>query len=186
MKDYPGVEIGSLEDWHDWLRRNADTSDSIWLVRWKKGKGPYVPYGDLVDEALCFGWIDSLPRRLDESRTMLLMSPRRPGSGWSTVNKGKIERLRQAGRLTPRGIATIDAAIRDGSWTRLDGAGALQVADDLAQALDRHGARENFNAFPASARRGILEWIDQARRSGTRRQRIEATASAAAENRRVK
>jgi uncharacterized protein YdeI (YjbR/CyaY-like superfamily) len=186
MKDYPQVEIGSLEDWHDWLSRNADTSDSIWLIRWKKGEGPYVPYDELVDEALCFGWIDSLPRRLDESRSMLLMSPRRPGSGWSTVNKGKIERLREAGRLTPRGIAIIEAAIQDGSWTRLDSAGALEVADDLAQALKHKGARKNFDTFPASARRGILEWIDQAKRPETRRQRIEATASAATEDRRVK
>lgn len=186
MKDYPQLEIRSVEEWRDWLTANADTSGSIWLIKWKKGKGPYVAYGDLVDEALCFGWIDSLPRRLDEFRTMLLMSPRQPKSGWSTVNKGRIDRLLRSGRMAPRGIHAMEQAVLDGSWTRLDRAGALEVSEDLADALMLRGARANFDAFPASARRGILEWIDQAKRPETRRQRIEATAAAAAENRRVK
>ena len=186
MDDYPRVEIATVGQWRDWLQTHGASSGSIWLVKWKKGKGAYVAYGDLVDEALCFGWIDSLPRSLDASRTMLLMSPRRPGSGWSTVNKQRVERLIEAGRMAAPGAAAIERAKRDGSWTLLDRAGALTVADDLAAALDRHDARTKFEALPPSARRGILEWIDQARRPETRTRRIEETAAAAAEGRRVR
>jgi uncharacterized protein YdeI (YjbR/CyaY-like superfamily) len=186
MGDYQQVEIDSVSAWRDWLERNGATSKSIWVVTWKKGQDLYVSYSELVDEALCFGWIDSLQRRLDQSRTMLLMSPRRPGSGWSTVNKGRIARLLEQGRMTARGIEVMERAIQDGSWTRLDAAGELQIGEDLAVALDACNARQNFDGFPPSARRGILEWIEQAKRSETRRRRIEQTAVAAADNRRVK
>lgn len=185
MEHYPRVEVETAEQWRQWLQAHAHEAGSVWLVTWKKGRGPYVAYGDLVDEALCFGWIDSLPRRLDESRTMLLMSPRRAGSGWSTVNKERIARLVETGRMTDRGADVMARAMSDGSWTRLDRAGALEVADDLAAALEREGGRQNFDAFPPSARRGILEWIDQAKRPETRARRIAITASAAAENRRA-
>jgi uncharacterized protein YdeI (YjbR/CyaY-like superfamily) len=185
MVEHPRIPIESVEDWRRWLQAHADSHGSVWLVTWKKGLGPHVPYGDLVDEALCFGWIDSLPRRLDDKRTMLLMSPRRAGRGWSAVNKGKITRLVGEGRMTDRGLEAIARAKRDGSWTLLDRASALIVSDDLAAALDRHDARANFDAFPPSTRRGILEWIDQARRSETRHRRIEATAAAAARNERI-
>jgi uncharacterized protein YdeI (YjbR/CyaY-like superfamily) len=185
MKFFPQVAIESSDAWRQWLMFHADQQDGIWLVTWKKGKGPHVPYGDLVDEALCFGWIDSLPRRLDENRTMLLMSPRRAGSGWSTVNKHRIARLVDAGRMTARGEDVIARAKDDGSWMRLDRAGALLISDDLADALERHGARPNFDFFPPSIRRGILEWIDQAKKPETRRRRIDAAAQAAGRNERI-
>ena len=151
------------------------------MVTWKKGRGPHVPYGDIRDEALCFGWIDSRPARLDENRSMILLSPRKPGSGWSGVNKARVAVLEAEGRMAAPGRARVEAARRDGSWVALDTASALTIPSDLAGALGEHPpAAERFAAFPPSARRGILEWIAAAKRPETRDRRIAKTASLAA------
>ncbi len=151
------------------------------MVTWKKGRGPHVPYGDIRDEALCFGWIDSRPAKLDEDRSMILLSPRKPGSGWSGVNKARVAVLEAEGRMAAPGRAKVEAARRDGSWVALDTASALTIPSDLARALGEYPrAAERFAAFPPSARRGILEWIAAGRRPETRARRIAETASLAA------
>ena len=134
-------------------------------MTWKKAAGArHVPYSDVVDEALCFGWIDSLPRKLDADRTMVRLSPRKPGSAWSAVNKTKIERLLADGRMTNAGLAAIDRAKADGSWSLLDSIATLSPPPDLAKALAADpAAKLNFDAFPPSVRRAILEWITQAK-----------------------
>lgn len=159
----------------------------MWLVTWKKAKADHhIPYGEIVDECLCFGWVDSLPRKLDEDRSMLLISPRKPGSAWSGINKGKVERLMATGALRPNGIAVVEAARKDGSWSFLHDVERLEVPRDLAAALDsRAGAVENFDRFPRSVRRGILEWIKQAKRPETRKARVDETARLAANNERA-
>lgn len=161
------VEAASLAEWRAWLAAHHGQRESIWLVRWKKGRGPHLAYGDVVDEALCWGWIDSLPRK--------------KGSAWSAVNKAKVERLMAAGRMQVAGLAKIAAAKADGSWDRLNAVDALNIPDDLAQALAGAGsAADNFAAFSPSSRRGILEWIQQARRPETRARRVAETARLAA------
>ncbi len=136
-----------------------------------------------MDEALCFGWIDSLPRELDTDRTMLLLSPRRAGSGWSKVNKDKVERLIASGLMQPPGLAKIEEAMRDGSWSRLDGVDALLEPPDPTNALnDTPSARRHFDAFSASSRRSILEWINAAKQPETRAARIIKTVTLAADN----
>ena len=156
----------------------------MWLISSKKATGePRVEYDEAVEEALCFGWIDSVARALDETRSMLRFSPRKPRSGWSRPNKIRIERLLAAGLMTPAGQAKIDAAIADGSWTKLDAVEDLEVPDDLAKACAAYpDARAYFDAFPRSVRRGILEWIAQAKRPETRAKRIEETARLAQSN----
>lgn len=178
------IEIESRAQLRAWLTANHGQADSVWLVIWKKASGDrHVPYGDIVDEVLCFGWIDSLPRKLDAERSMLLISPRKRGSAWSAVNKAKVERLAAADLIHPAGQAVIDAAMADGSWTRLDAVDALLVPPDLEAALAaRPGAAENFARFPPSARRGILEWIVQAKRPETRDKRVTETADLARRN----
>lgn len=178
------IEIASRAQLRDWLIAHHGQAESVWLVTWKKSSGDrHVPYGDIVDEVLCFGWIDSLPRKLDENRSMLLISPRKRGSAWSVVNKAKVERLAAADLIHPAGQAVIDAAVADGSWTRLDAVDALLVPPDLEAALAaRPGAAENFARFPPSTRRGILEWIIQAKRPETRNKRITETADLAQRN----
>jgi uncharacterized protein YdeI (YjbR/CyaY-like superfamily) len=166
---------------------NHRQTESVWVVTFKIGAlQPRVPYDDLVEEALAFGWVDSLPRKLDAERTMLLMSPRKPGSNWSAVNKARIETMTAAGLMHPAGLAKIEQARADGSWTALDAVDRLEVPADLADAFDqRPGSAEAFAAFPPSTRRGILEWIGNARRPETRAARIAETAEKAARGERA-
>jgi uncharacterized protein YdeI (YjbR/CyaY-like superfamily) len=175
------VSIDNLSDWRAWLAARHDQADSVWVVTWKKASGgPHVPYGDVRDEALCWGWIDSRPAKLDAPRAMLLVSPRRAGSAWSGVNKARVEALIAAGRMAEPGLAAIACAKADGSWTMLDAASALDVPEDLAAALAALGAGATFAACSPSSRRAILEWIVLAKLPETRAKRVAETARLAA------
>ena len=180
------VEVRSRAELRDWLTANHGQAESIWLVTYKKPSPSHVPYGDIVDEVLCFGWIDSQPRLLDAARSMLRLSPRKPKSGWSKVNKDRIERLTADGLMAEPGLARIEQAKRNGPWTLIDAATADTVPADLTEAFARHpGAEQNFMGFPPSTRRATLEWITLARRPETRAARIEETASLAAKGERA-
>ena len=164
--------------WRAWLAREHGRAEGVWLVSYKKATGrPAVGYDAAVEEALCFGWIDSTARRLDDKRSMLYFAPRKPRSGWSRPNKERVARLIEAGQMAPAGLAKVEAARSDGSWYALDDVEDLRVPDDLAAAFDRYpGAVGAWDAFPRSARRGILEWISTAKRDATRAARVEETA----------
>lgn len=182
----PRIPVASRAEWRAWLRKNHRQEHSVWVVSWKKGDPRYVPFGDLVEEALCFGWIDSLPRKLDSSRTMLLMAPRKPTSAWSRLNKQRAEKLVSNGAMAPAGLRVIAAAKAAGLWTKLDAVEDLTVPPDLQKAFRAHpGSRAHFAAFPRSAKRGILEWILQAKKPETRAKRIAETARLAARNERA-
>ncbi|WP_319460886.1 YdeI/OmpD-associated family protein [Micromonospora sp. RTP1Z1] len=172
----------SAREWDDWLARHHGRSAGVWLVTWKASTGrPRPDYDEVVSEALRFGWVDSKVRRLDDERTMLWVSPRRPGSGWSRSNKERVDRLEAAGRMAPAGARVVAQARASGAWNRLDEVEALVVPDDLATAFDRlPGARTHWDAFPRSTRRATLEWITQAKRADTRRRRVTETAERAA------
>jgi uncharacterized protein YdeI (YjbR/CyaY-like superfamily) len=180
----PIVEPKDRGAWRRWLERHHATSGPVWLALLKKGSSANgVTYEEAVLEALCFGWIDSTANPLDEDHYLIRMSRRKPGSGWSLVNKRRIEGLVAEGRLTPAGLAAIEAAKADGSWSKLDASHALEVPKDLAAAFRRHaGSRKHFDAFPPSTKRAILEWIDQAKRPETRANRVEETARLAKDN----
>lgn len=156
-------------------------------MTYKKGSGkPYLSYDEMVEEALAFGWVDSKPRKLDEARTMLYFAPRKLGSGWSKPNKERVERLLASGRMTAAGLAKVEAAKKDGSWEALDAVERLELPDDLVTALGQNGdAKANFEAFPRSVKRGVLEWILNAKRPETRAKRIAETAALAAKNERA-
>ena len=173
--------------WRDWLAEHHARDEGVWLIRYKQAAGkPTVSYGEAVEEALCFGWIDSLPRKLDAERTMLYFAPRKAGSGWSRPNKRRVERMTAAGKMTSAGQAKIDAAKADGSWSALDDVENLVVPGDLAEAFAQHpGSEAHWEAFPRSAKRGILEWIAGAKRDETRARRVEETARLAQENERA-
>ncbi|WP_146847071.1 YdeI/OmpD-associated family protein [Cellulomonas terrae] len=182
--DAPQVHAETVEEWREWLLAHHATESGAWLVSWKTPTGkPSVKYELAVEEALCVGWIDSAGRTLDDERRALWFTRRKPGSGWARTNKERIVRLEAEGRMLPAGRAVIDAAKADGSWTLLDDVENLIVPDDLAAAFERHpGSRQNFDAFPPSARRAILEWIVQAKRETTRAARLEETARLAAQD----
>jgi uncharacterized protein YdeI (YjbR/CyaY-like superfamily) len=171
-------------EWRAWLEKNHATSPGVWLVYYKKESGwARVSYDDAVEEALCFGWIDNVARALDAERSMLRFSPRKPKSAWSKLNKGRVGRLIRVGLMTPAGLAKINAAKRDGSWSALDVVERLVVPPDLKTALaaDPDAAR-NFDRFPPSSKKIILGWIASAKRPETRAKRVAETARQAAKN----
>jgi uncharacterized protein YdeI (YjbR/CyaY-like superfamily) len=181
------VQIESRAEWRAWLEANWQRKDGIWLITFKKSQGEkYVDYDTTVEEALCFGWIDSKSNKLDETRSMLWFAPRKPKTNWSKLNKDRIAKLLAAKLMRPPGLAKVEAAKRDGSWTALDGVEALEIPPDLQAELERYeNASAFFEAFPRSVKRGILEWVLNAKRPETRRKRIEETARLANENRRA-
>ncbi|MCU0673565.1 MAG: YdeI/OmpD-associated family protein [Myxococcota bacterium] len=185
-EDYPRVEVRSRAELRAWLADHHARGLGAWIVTFKKGRGPYVSAQDVCEEAICVGWIDSLPRKLDDDRTMLLVTPRKAGSRWSAVNKERAERLLAEGLVTEAGRTAIERAKRDGTWTALDEVEALALPADLVAAFaNAPEARAHFDAFPRSAKRGILEWILAAKRPETRARRIEETVERAATNERA-
>jgi len=163
-----------LVAWRAWLAANHATATGVWVVTYRRTAGkPVVAYEDLVEEALCFGWIDSRPGKLDDERTMLRFTPRKRGSVWARTNKERVERLIAGGRMTEAGLRAIDAAKADGSWKALDDVDELRMPDDLAAALagDPAAAR-GFDALSASAKKPLLFWVTSAKRPETRARRI--------------
>lgn len=178
------VHPQNRDEWRAWLGQNHTRMDGIWLITYKKATGkPRVEYDESVEEALCFGWIDSKGNKLDDERSMLWFAPRKAGSNWSASNKERVERMIAAELMTPAGMAKIEAAKADGSWNALDSVEALDVPPDLEAALGAYSeAGQNFNAFSRSAKRAILEWIANAKRPETRAKRVEETARLAQDN----
>jgi uncharacterized protein YdeI (YjbR/CyaY-like superfamily) len=172
------------DDWRAWLQAHHGRDEGVWLVSYKKASGkPSLGYDAVVEEALCFGWVDSKPSKLDEQRTMLWFSPRKPKSAWSRPNKERVARLIEQGLMHASGLAKIKAAQADGSWTALDEVEQLLVPADLQEELARYpSATDHFTAFPRSAKRGILEWISQAKKPETRAKRVQETARLARDN----
>jgi uncharacterized protein YdeI (YjbR/CyaY-like superfamily) len=184
--DRPEVEVRSRAEWRAWLEANHAQTTSVWLVTAKRGRPHHVEYNDLVEEALCFGWIDGQVRTVDEDRGAITMSPRRSGSGWAATNKARIERLTAAGLMAPAGLAVIEAAKQAGTWTLFDDVEKLIEPDDLVAALDAvPAARTNWDGFPPSARKMALTWLVTAKRPETRARRIATIAAEAAEGRRT-
>ena len=183
INSYPHVEVHSRAEWRAWLGVHHATHGPIWLVTWKKGTPHYLPYDAIIEEALCFGWIDSTARRLDAERSMLMLAPRKPKSVWSALNKRRVEKLELAGALAAAGRAKIDAARADGSWNALDAAETLTMPADLAKALGRRGLAM-YESYPPSLRKQVLFWVTSARRPETRVRRIEEIARDARAQRR--
>ena len=184
---YAQAQPASRAEWRQWLAEHHADSPGVWLVYFKKATGqPSVAYAEAVEEALCFGWIDSYPRKLDAERSQLLFTPRQPRSGWSKVNKERLERLDAGGLLMPAGRAAIARARQNGAWESLDAAEAGAVPDDLAAALAADAvAGRNFAAFSLSARKMILTWVLGAKQAATRARRVAETARMAALNKRA-
>ncbi|WP_116126249.1 YdeI/OmpD-associated family protein [Lewinella sp. IMCC34183] len=184
MPELERIQIESTEELRSWLEANHATSGSVWLVRYRKHTGErHVSWSELVDELLCYGWVDSLPRKLDADRTMIRISPRNPKSNWSGINKEKVARLRGEGRMTPAGEALVEIAKANGCWTFLDDVEALIVPPDLEEALAAtDSAAFYYDRFPASGKRLILFWIKSAKTEATRRKRIRETVEKAARN----
>ncbi len=179
--DHPRITASTPDDFRRWLDEHADTAAAVWLVYYKQGSGvPSITWPEAVDEALCHGWIDSKIVSIDDARYEQYFTRRKPTSPWSRVNKEKVERLLAENRIQPAGLAAIETAKENGSWSLLDSAEARVIPDDLADAFPDDTAVDAFRSLSPSRQRNILQWIALARRPDTRQRRIEATADAAA------
>jgi uncharacterized protein YdeI (YjbR/CyaY-like superfamily) len=172
VAEHPSVHPKTTAEWRRWLRENHDREQGVWLVTFKAATGKArITYEASIPDALCYGWIDSVNRPLDEERNALLFTPRRVGSGWSRTNKERIARLIKEGRMRPAGLAKIAAAKRDGSWTLLDSVEALEVPSDLRKALGAAGLRK-FEALTPGRKKEHLRTLVTAKRTETRAKRI--------------
>ena len=187
IDDYEQVLVTTRQQWRDWLTENAESAPGAWVITYKRATGKPAPsYDDIVEECLCFGWIDSTVRPRDAETALQLVTPRKPSSTWAATNKARLERLIAAGLITERGMRVVEAAKANGSWSALDAVERLEVPDDLAAALDAvPSARAFFDAMPASALQQHLWYVISAKRSETRAARIGKVVMAAAEGRRA-
>jgi uncharacterized protein YdeI (YjbR/CyaY-like superfamily) len=178
------IYASDRSQWREWLAKNHLSSPGIWLIYYKVKSGkPSVKYSEAVKEALCFGWIDSKVKSLDEDRYQQIFTPRKPKSVWSKLNKQYIEELIAQGLMNEVGLTKIDNAKQDGSWNVLDAIEALTIPIDLQQALEANfSANLNFAAFSNSTKKNILFWIESAKRPETRLKRIEQTVTSSAQN----
>ena len=170
--------------WHSWLEKNHAKSPGIWLIYNKKSTGKAkLVYNDAVEEALCFGWIDSTLRPLDDDRFMQRFTPRKSKSGWSGLNKKRIEKMITEGQMTKAGLEKIEAAKKDGSWQSLDHIDAIQLPEDFEKALSKSKkAKTNFENFPQFTKKQFLYRINSAKRPETRKERIKLCVKMAAAN----
>lgn len=166
-----------------WLQQHHLTSHGAWVVMSRKRDAQGLTYNDLVEELLCFGWIDGLARPFDETRSQILCTPRKPNGTWAKSNKARVARLIEEGRMAPRGLEMIRIAKENGAWNKLDAVEAMTIPADLKKALAAlPEARGHFDAFPPSIKKQILFWIQEAKRPETRAKRIEQTATLAQKN----
>ena len=166
---FPIYHPRDLEAWRAWLAAHHDTTRGVWVATWRMGSGrDALPYEALVEEALCYGWIDSTVNVLDDERGLQLMTPRKPKSGWTRRNRERVAALESQGRMTDAGRRAVERAQANGWWTIYDAVEDLAEPEDLAQALDASpGARSAWDGFPASARKQMLWWVVSAGRPAT-------------------
>jgi uncharacterized protein YdeI (YjbR/CyaY-like superfamily) len=178
------VVASTAADWRAWLARHGRSEKEAWLVIYHQDSGtPSVRYHEAIEHALCYGWIDSQARKRDAASSYLRFTPRNPRSAWSRVNRQRAANMIELGLMTEHGRALIGLAKANGTWQVLPDAEHAAIPDDLRASLDRNeAARRNFESFPPSAKRLILEWVATAKRSDTRRRRIKQTIDLAALN----
>ncbi len=176
------------EQWREWLARNHSIESSIWLIYYKKNSGkPSMNYSDAVDEALCFGWIDSKAKSIDAEKYMQFFSVRKPNSVWSRVNKEKVASLIEKNLMTQAGLEAIAIAKSNGSWNILDEVEALIIPNDLMTALSLNPeAKEYFLNLSRTDKRNLLQWITLAKREETRQKRIRDIVFSAENKRKPK
>ncbi|MBY0386068.1 YdeI/OmpD-associated family protein [bacterium] len=181
-KKYAEVEPSSRTDWRRWLQKNHKQKESVWVIIYKQSNSKTnLAYADVVEEALCFGWIDSVPNKVNEFKFKLLVSPRKPTSGWSALNKKRIKKLIAENLMTSAGLEKIKIAKENGSWTKLEASDRFEKPKELTKGLKANKKADAFFAAMApSSQRAILEWINLAKTAETRARRIKETIQLAA------
>ena len=171
-------------EWRKWLMENHQSENSVWLLFYKKkSKIPSLTWSQAVDEALCFGWIDSVKKTVDADSYKQYFSKRKAKSTWSKINKDKVDQLIKDGQMMQAGLKSVEVAKENGSWTYLDVIDQLIIPDDLEQAFEKHpNSKSFFLSLSKSVRKGILYWVLDAKRPETRQKRIQEIAEQASQN----
>ena len=172
------------EEWRKWLELNHKKKDAVWLIFYKK-KSPNhnLSWSESVDEALCYGWIDSLMKPIDAEKYKQYFSKRKAKSNWSRVNKDKVKHLIDQGRMQAAGFKSIEIAKENGSWTFLDDVENLVVPEDLKEEFVKfQGSLEYFESLSKSTKKSLLYWVVSAKRKETRQKRILEIADNASRN----
>lgn len=174
--DLPIIQFAEPQAWADWLAQHHPEARGLWIQIAKKDSGiPSITHQQALDEALCYGWIDGQRRSYDKRYFLQKFTPRRPQSTWSKVNRDKVQRLIEQGRMQPAGLAEIEAAQRDGRWdAAYDPVSKAVVPDDLQAALDADEAAKSFFASLDSRNRyAILFGLQTAKKPETRIRRLQ-------------
>jgi uncharacterized protein YdeI (YjbR/CyaY-like superfamily) len=180
------VEVGSSEELHGWLLVHHGQSESIWLVTYKKHvSAKYISTSDILDQLLCFGWIDGIRRKVDDDKTMQLIAPRK-AQHWAETYKIRAERLQKEGRMHQAGLKSLEEAQQNGKWNAMADVDALEIPDDLAAILKTHApAFDVFSAYAPSYRRNVLRWLKLAKTDATRQKRLLQIAEFSQNNKRI-
>ena len=182
------IYLSSREEWRYWLEKNHLSKKEIWLIYYKKHTGkPRIPYDDAVEEAICFGWIDSLIKRIDEDTYCQKFTPRKTSSSWSELNKQRVKKMIALGRMTPYGLAKVEAAKTSGEWNKKPRPDSLfTMPAELIKALSiNQVAKMNFNGFSPATQRNFMGWINSAKQLQTKTNRIEQTVQMAEQNKKL-
>lgn len=179
---YAVYHAETRNQWRAWLQRNSGSAPGVWLCSWRSVTGkPRCPYPDVVEEAICFGWIDATAGILDDERSLQLITPRKPKSSWTRLNRRRFADMEKAGLMTGSGRRVAEIAKANGYWTIYDSVEDLIEPVDLVAALVANSrAQTAWNAFPPTARKQMLWWIVSAARPETRQHRIETIVAKAA------
>ena len=183
------LELTTREDWREWLAENHDRESEVWLIYYKQATGrPSIPYGASVEEALCFGWVDSLIKRIDDQKYARKFTPRKDESAWSAVNKQRVEKMMREKRMTAYGLRKVEIAKRLGHWDdpvkkpKID----LEMTEAFAEALNNNPqAEKHFNALAPTYQKQYLTWIAVAKRPQTKRKRIEESIQLLSEGKKL-
>ena len=175
-------------EWREWLSENHEKKEAVWLIFYRKKSPKYnLSWSESVDEALCFGWIDSTKKTLDEERYIQYFTKRKPKSIWSRVNKDKVDQLIAEGLMQDAGYKSIEVAKSNGAWTLMDSVEALTVPEGLKAEFDKWpGSAEYYESLSKSAKKMLLGWIALAKREETKQKRIIEIAENAAQGQRPK
>lgn len=184
MKDVEEYCPDDQQDWRKWLELNHKDKEAVWLIFFRKKSPNYnLSWSEAVDDALCFGWIDSTKRTIDNERYKQYFTKRKAKSNWSRINKDKVKTLIDQGLMAEAGYKSIEVAKENGSWTFLDGVEALVVPEDLKREFENHhGSTEYFDSLSKSVKKLLLYWVISAKRKETRQKRILELAENASKN----
>lgn len=172
------------KEWRSWLMKNHDKETEIWLVFYKlKVKKESIKYNEAVEEAICFGWIDSVVRRIDDEKHMQKYTPRKTNSIWSASNKARVAKLTAEGLMTEFGLRAVEVAKQNGSWSKLDSIDRLEIPKVLEDALSENKiAYKKFKELAPSRKKQFLWWIESAKRDDTKERRVKETIRLLIEN----